>query len=212
MKAILVLAGAVALTLAGSAFAGPTNLIVNGSFEDPAITAGTFKQLPSIPGWTGSDGIEVDSPGSLSPGGTIPDGVQFVELNVESPSTLSQTVTTIPGQKYVLSFDYSARPNSGANDMSVGFTGAPDLAVNGAATSILSFKHFSETVTAGGTSSVVSFTPLASGGLGNLVDNVSLTPVGGGTTVPLPTGLELGLCGLMGGGLLGVARRLRAAR
>jgi hypothetical protein len=82
-------------------------LIVNGSFETPTQTAGTWSIYTSIPGWdtTSGDGIEVRN----NVAGTAYDGVNFVELDSYSNSAMSQDVTTIPLSKYNLSYYYAPR-------------------------------------------------------------------------------------------------------
>ena len=115
------------LLLTAGAFGGIVDVISNGSFETPVVT-GEFQQFPtSIPGWTGSTGIEIQVNGSLGAGQGTSFGNQYAELAVEQDSTYSQTVTTTPGATYNLSFYFSSRPTTGTNSVSVGFTGSPDV-------------------------------------------------------------------------------------
>jgi len=87
------------------ASAASHNIVVNGSFEDPVITSGTWDIFPSILGWTSSNGIEVRN----NQTGTASDGSNFVELDSTSNSNMIQTLSTVTGKAYSLSFDYSPR-------------------------------------------------------------------------------------------------------
>jgi hypothetical protein len=198
------LGGAAVFGLAGAATAGPTSIVQNGSFEEPVISAGSFQQFSTIPGWTGNAGVEIQSNGVLGAEGGTPFGNQYVELNVQAPSALTQTLTTTPGAQYTVSFWFAARPGTGTNSATATFTGAPALPVSVPATGSVAFQQFTETVTATGASSVLSFTPTGGllAGAGNLLDNVSVTPTA--AAVPLPSAVWAGLCGLA---CLGLAAR-----
>jgi len=108
-----ILAGTIALVLAtglaSPAFAA-TELVTNGSFEDPGVDFGDFDFFSSITGWAS------DSPGKIeiqdhwkgSPEAGA--GDQFVELDSDSNSNMKQTIITETGKEYWLSFIYSPRP------------------------------------------------------------------------------------------------------
>ena len=92
------------------------NLISNGSFEDPAVTAnnGSHEFFASIPEWTLEVGsvIEVQRDAFASA-----DGQQHVELDGDEPNpatTISQSIVTVPGERYRLSFAHSPRPQAEA--------------------------------------------------------------------------------------------------
>jgi len=55
------------LLFTAAADAGVIDVIANGSFEDPTV-AGQFQQFSSVPGWTGSAGIELQVNGTLGVG------------------------------------------------------------------------------------------------------------------------------------------------
>ena len=165
----------------------PVNLISNGSFEAPIVTAynGQWQQFaPSTAGisWTvtgGSLELQRNILGGAS------DGSQHAELDAQGSVTISQTLNTVSGQAYEISFDYKARPNtaSNTNGMNVTWNGA-DIAPN------LTFGNTwqTHTVNATGTGSdTISFADAGtSDGIGTFLDNVSVVRT---TTpeVPQPT-------------------------
>lgn len=96
--------------IASQVQAAPVNLVANGSFENtPSVVApGTFETFNSISGWTtggNANGIEIRNDRV----GTAFDGVNFAELDSTGNSNLFQTLSTIAGQVYNLSFAYSPR-------------------------------------------------------------------------------------------------------
>ncbi len=117
------------------------NLLTNGGFETPDVTnAAQWDIFPSgtpTLGWTVTwagafVGAPVIANMELQHGvnGWLPsEGAQYAELDSdwvgptsvpagqEAASTrIAQTVTTVPGNVYGLSFDYSARPRTGTGD------------------------------------------------------------------------------------------------
>lgn len=204
------------LALGGSAFAGTAQLLTNGGFESPAIAANSFIQQPTIPGWSGSEGVEIQSNEVLGPGNATPFGHQYAELNVESLSTLSQSVDTTTGQHYNLSFDFAARPGTGSNSVRVGFTGNDSQVFTLPASTTVSFHHYSLSLIGDGSHSVLSFAPLTPNilGAGDLLDNVSLTAAASPpTSVPLPAGAWSGFAMLGGlGAFFAVRHRRSVAR
>jgi hypothetical protein len=89
-----------------------TNLIVNGGFEDPAISDNSAWVFTSIPGWKSDigSGFEVQHQVVSCHAGMPYEGHQHVELDGDNPSNLYQTIATRPGSTYVLSFAYTPRP------------------------------------------------------------------------------------------------------
>ncbi len=165
------------------------NLIVNGSFEtptDPPFVNG-FAIFPSIPGWTGPGGVEIQRNSVLGPGNIASDGVQYTELNVNSPTSISQVIATDPGQTYILSFDYAARPGTGLNVATVSFTGNDLITLSELPGPTITWIPMSFLVTATGPTSTLTFTGVAPNtSLGNLIDRVSLV-----SAVPEPASLLL---------------------
>jgi predicted ribosomally synthesized peptide with SipW-like signal peptide len=101
-----------------------SNLIQNGSFENPTVTAngGSYQFFNSIPDWDLVAGsiIEVQRTAFTSA-----QGEQHVELDGDgevSPTTIAQTFATTPGTRYRLSFQHSPRPNRPAGDNAISYT------------------------------------------------------------------------------------------
>ncbi len=109
------------LSLAAAALAlaplvAQANLIVNGGFEEPALSSGSWGVYSSILGWTATfgSGIEIQNNAAGAPY----QGAQHVELDshygTQTNSGMAQTVATTAGLQYLLSFAYSPRPNVGS--------------------------------------------------------------------------------------------------
>ncbi|MBM4076884.1 MAG: DUF642 domain-containing protein, partial [Planctomycetes bacterium] len=88
------------------------NLITNGDFEAPPNTV--FSATTTVPGWTVQSGnVDIDrnnSPSTPLSDIRTPDGNFALDLTGTLPvgtsnlTVLSQTLTTVPGNRYVLSF------------------------------------------------------------------------------------------------------------
>ena len=185
---MVIAAGAVA-AISGSAYAaaGP-NLVVNGSFESPAVPLGTFGIFPVIPGWNFgptlnslSTGIEIQnnvagSPAVL-PAGALPAGQQFAELDSDGSSNYFQSIPTIPGNTYRLEFLYSPRPNTPAAENVFRAIGGNQSVVLGPLTSGTNtmWANYSFTFVASALSTEIRFEDLGpSDGLGSYIDRVSV--------------------------------------
>ena len=178
---VIVVCGA-GLPSARAAGAPSGSLIVNGSFEDPAIAV-PFQLFGSIPGWmpTGScgPGIEIDR----NAFGAAADGNQSIELNTTCVNGVSQVVATTPGASYSLTFAFAARPGTTAaqNRMDIRFDGlivdqlGPQAPGAGLEWSLHQYE-----VTATGSSATLNFQgsdPTATDGVGTELDLVSLVPL-----------------------------------
>ena len=178
------------LLLAGSVSA--QNLLTNGSFEDPDVDPGTAQVfLGSITGWTdeGICGIEVQDTCCGSPA----HGDQHLELDSDCPSTISQTVATQPGAKYLLSLAFSPRPGVIDNHLIVRWNGSTvfDLTAGSLGTET-EWQNHSAVLTATGTTSTVEFSADDQpDGVGTYIDNVPEP----GRSAQLAAGLSL-LAGL----------------
>jgi hypothetical protein len=213
---LLQIAALATLVSAGNANAA-TELVVNGSFESDAI-ASAWAPVSAVTGWTssagGSSAFEIQkgaTQGGL--GGFNPaaaSGTQYLELNTDRLTSVSQTIATTAGGTYALSFAYSGRPDTpgGANSLMNVYWGATlltptALVGNNGGT----WQTYSQTLTALGASTSLRFEslgPASSPSYGSYLDNVSVT-----AAVPEPETYAMLLLGLaMLGGL---ARRKRAA-
>ena len=112
--ALVVLACALAaVVLPGNASAMPADtLVTNGDFSQPSLVGGYGIFGGSIPGWSESTGcgIEVWSSGFIVP--PSPAGGQVLELDSNCPSQISQSLATEPGQIYLVTYYFGARPST----------------------------------------------------------------------------------------------------
>lgn len=168
--ATILLAGLVAPAFTNNAFAIPTELVVNGSFEDPDCG---FCVESSILGWSSTNLIEIRD----NIIGTASDGDQFVELDVHENSAMFQTLDTIDGENYILSFDYSPRINKPAstNIIEVYWDGdlVDSLTEQGSAVNV--WDTYTYIVEASGSSTVLEFRAAgADDSFGGNIDAVSV--------------------------------------
>jgi hypothetical protein len=93
------------------------NLIQNGSFENPVITSNySVVSSSSVPNWLSStDNFEI----WRNLDGFAGQGDQNLELDVNTPSTISQSVATVPGNEYRVKIAFSPRVGTPANDNKV---------------------------------------------------------------------------------------------
>jgi hypothetical protein len=181
-------------------------LATNGTFGDPAVPAGdAFANFPQgsglVPGWdsTNACGIELETEATV--GVTPPDGSsQYAELASNCVSGLTQTIATVPGAQYTLTFEYQARPTNdvgspelacpsgytlapeGENTMAVQWAGAyiagssqPGSGLQGGS----SWELATYNVTATATSTVLEFddtNPCTEDSFGDFLGDVSVVP------------------------------------
>jgi hypothetical protein len=181
-----------ALTLVGTVTAR-ANLLSNGSFELPTAPLNWFGEYTSIPGWASTySSIEIHN--QVYPAFA---GNQYVEVDVWQNSDIFQTVPTIPGQIYTLSFAYAPRPERAAdtNPINVFFNGilVDSVTRSGLGETTTSWSTHSYLVTATAETSTVLFAAAGiSDGYGGLLDDVQLI------AVPEPSTMVLVVAGLMG--------------
>ncbi len=181
------------------------NLLTNGSFESDVQASGTWNIYKNLIGWTGQrlGGIELRNNNA----GTASDGFNFVELDTTFNSSMFQTVDTVNGAIYDLSFDYSGR--AGVNKLSNGikaFWNGVELAsftASGLGKTDNNWFSLEFQVVGTGHDKLSFAATGISDSFGGSLDNVNLV-----TAVPEPENLMLLLAGL---GLLAyVSRRRRA--
>jgi hypothetical protein len=196
------------------------NVIVNGSFESPAIPGTTVSLINagSVPGWdttAANNLIEIWSNGFGSV--VSADGVQHAELNATQVSTLYQDVSGIPANATV-GYSFAHRGRQGFDTLALQIS---DLGTDNAAGGVGSAADtllFNQQYTTGNTAWVQYSAPTisnltlgndmrfafvsisAAGGnqaIGNFLDNVSFG-VGVSGVVPEPATCTLLCVGLAG--------------
>lgn len=173
------------------------NLVVNGGFESPLVTAHNNKwQLfdSSQVGWTVAwreDGIEDEPVVELQSSNlwTPYEGNQYAELDShyynpsENPPrasvSISQNIPTVPGRRYTLSFVLSPRPGRPASDnrLKIEFGPIIDItsAIDGTGKSDTDWRPYSYSFLASATSTLLRFTDLGTANsLGTFIDNVAV--------------------------------------
>lgn len=156
--------------------ASAQELIVNGSFEEPALGGNTWTVFANIPGWTGTNcGIEIQS---HSNAGAPDTGVQLVELDSHCSSGIYQDVPTVAGFTYSLSFAFSPRAGVVDNHLVVQWDGATvaSLTASGVGNANTVWQYSSYNVSATSPTTRLQFDDASvSNSLGTYLDSVSLT-------------------------------------
>jgi hypothetical protein len=199
--------------------ASPINLVANGSFEEGGTVVadnGGWILYNPITGWGSTGAVEVQSNGLYGAGSNAADGSHWLEmdshLNGPGSVAIQQTITTVAGAQYDLTFAFAGRPGEGStqNVLDVGINGAMTRYSKGSTSPTLNWEYFTLSFIGTG-SDVIYFadgglaTPGINNTLGTLLDDVSVTA----QAVPEP-----GTLGLFGIGMLGLAfaARRRAGR
>jgi len=165
--------------LASASAAG--NLVTDGDFETtPAASFTEFNGGANFSGWAvGGDSVDL-----IGTYWTSASGAQSLDLNGAAPGSVSQTLATVVGQQYTLSFSLAGNPVVNAPDPAIKgltVTAGSDLSksltfdTTGHTTSDLGWITKSYTFTASSTSTVLSFASTIPGHTGAAIDNVSVT-------------------------------------
>lgn len=201
------LVGAVAFC--GAARAGTVNVVENGRFENPHVPTGSWDTFQEIPGWitTFGSGIEIQN---RTFGRSPFDGDQYVELDAYANSGMKQTLPTVVGQWYELSFAFSPRPevSSNSNGIAVYWSGVllDEMTEDGIGLSdtIWTTKQYTVLATEASTDLAFWATGISDSNGGH-VDNVRVMGEGvaPGSEVPEPSSLiafaSLSLAGIAAG-------------
>jgi hypothetical protein len=189
--AIIIASIFISLVVGQTCPGGGTNILTNPSFESPIVPSGSATSVPldGIPGWIG---VPIGSNCPESPtldllnnfnGYTVPDGDQYVELDAECNTVIIQNPAAVPGQLYVLSYDYSPRPGVAAdsNNMNVYYNGVQINSVTADGTGLTDtmWTTYNQLVTGGpGPVDELVFESIGiSDAEGALLDNVYLCPL-----------------------------------
>jgi Protein of unknown function (DUF642)/PEP-CTERM motif len=215
MKKTITLA---ALAVVSAGASASTNLIVDGSFEQitqisannwSLVNQATLTADEGASGWkvkgaTGSAvaGLEVRD----NVAGAAESGVRYIELDGAENDKISQTLTTVAGKTYNVSFWFSDRTGvAGASEGWALTAGAYNAGIPGGGFNTSGgnqWQHFTGSFVASGSSTVFSLWGTGtSDGYGTSIDNISVT-----AAVPEPTTLGLFAAGLA---VLGLSARRR---
>lgn len=156
------------------------NLVVNGRFLQPTLSSG-YNVLSSIPGWseTTGCGIELWSNNFIVPS---PYQAQVLELNANCPSQIQQTIATVPGRQYLVTYYFGARPGYGTaeNRIRASWNGVVRADRSTADTTL---RQYSFTVTGTGSDLLGFGSATYNTGLGTLLSLVAVTPADRGPQV-----------------------------
>jgi hypothetical protein len=151
------------------------NIVANGSFESPTVTkAASYGKFPKADLWpwqSQESVIELWANGfygsNYRPPMPYPTvsavGGQNCEILADAgTNTIWQTVSTVPGEDYLVSFYHTPRPNqnsiltfSANGNISVSFR------ENGASLANFDWRHFATNFTASGSNTVLAFQDIA---------------------------------------------------
>lgn len=170
------------------------NLVVNGSFETPALATGTHYHvgLGSLGPWQTTES-QFEIWANPSPGESAIDGTQHLEiLDSAATSSVFQAIPTTSGQSYTFSFFHSPRPGfNNVLTVSVASSVVGTFNEQGSVLSAFDWQEFTTSFTASSSTTTVTFTDSAitAPANGTHIDNVRVT------SVPEPTSAALLLVG-----------------
>jgi hypothetical protein len=210
--AILAVSASVALAAAATGAQAANNLLANGGFENTGFggttsyynvgPAGADHAVPSDFGWSvGNGNVDIVSYVTYGPAPANGGAYGLDLVGYGSTGQISQTIGTVAGRTYNVSFDYSSNP---------GISGpAADVLVNGGAIGSVTGSSGWQTYTGSflGTGSPMTFAlneTLGANNAGVFLDNVSVT------AIPEPATWAMMLIGF--GGLGAAMRSQRKAR
>jgi hypothetical protein len=161
--------------------------IVNGSFEAPDVKSGSWQVFTDIPGWiaTGA-GAEVRD----NVAGSAYDGDQFIELDSYSNSAIEQTIDTIAGSPYEITWAYSPRMgklNANTNGIAIYWNDEllDEIALSGVGNSDNVWTLLTTDVTGSGSDTLKFVATGVSDAMGGSLDAISIQ------VVPVPAAVWL---------------------
>lgn len=175
LSLVLMIMSIFIFAFSGTVFAA--NLVQNGSFEFPEISGdyGGWSQFSSISNWSLSNGTAIEIQEGVC--GPAKDGDQFLELDSNYSSAISQNITTTAGSWYTLSFWFSPRPGTGTadNHLEVHWDGTivADLTASGIGKSTTDWTFHSYKIKATSATTQITFADKGvSNSTGTFVDNI----------------------------------------
>ena len=211
-KTTLLVGAAFAVAAALTAGSANAASIVNGSFEN-GVDPGSFVTLghnsTGIDGWI-VKGNGVDYVGNYW---QAADGLRSVDLSALNGGSIQQTIATVVGQAYKVSFWLAGNPDGGLGDKFVATSVSGDwvnsFTFNVGASNTkenMGWKQFSYTFTAFDTSSTLVFNSQTHTPYGPALDNVSIS-----SAVPEPATWAMMIIGFGSvGGMVRSSRRRQA--
>lgn len=91
-------------------FRVPNNLIINGGFEFPQLKNASWQSVKSVKGWGEKRNQPLEIQNNVV--GKAIEGNQLMELDAQKSTSIFQKIPTNKKQVYILSFCFSARPNT----------------------------------------------------------------------------------------------------
>lgn len=159
------------------------DLIINGGFEQPAIPADSYRvygttTTPGIPGWTViTDDVDINTSNVF---GAPFEGLQWLDLNGQSPGAIEQAFATVIGANYDLSFRYANNTASGFDTtgrvdvLGAGSLLSQDFSHQGSTTANMNYSLFSGSFVANSAFTTLRFTSTFYGTSGIALDAVSV--------------------------------------
>ena len=203
---------AAAALMSSAAFAqtasAAVNLITNGGFEvgafDPGVFTTVFAGSTDITGWT-------IGPHSVDYIGTYwqaSEGARSIDLSGNQPGSVAQTITTVAGVTYKVTFDLAGNPDAGPvlKALAVSSVGPSQnffFNTTGASHGDMNWTASSFTFTANAASTTLMFASATQDAFGPALDNVSVS------AIPEPATWAMMIIGF--GAVGAVARRRRLA-
>jgi hypothetical protein len=130
MPALAMLSLWTAVPVQAAACDGSSDMIGNGGFETPAVTAGTYTLFPeaTVPAWQTTDSLgEIEIWGDGFLGVPAAQGDAFAEINANSDATLYQDVLSTPGSTLSWTLDHRGRDGDDSMQVLIGDADAADV-------------------------------------------------------------------------------------